>query len=130
MSGLFLLLGCDGAIASPMISNVTSLDASNFDLVRRANFQFDCYAPSQACRGIGATEHGGSSNGLGCLAISSQSCTRYSFNGGGAFKLCLYAGNSYTGAVVESVNGGSVTCLQLQAYQVRSFNVIAVDGDC
>ena len=48
---------------------------------------------------------------MGCIPICSRSCTRYTYNRGGQFKITGYLNKQCTGEEIISVNGGSVSCL-------------------
>lgn len=95
-------------LAAPISENPAEVARAALD--KRQNWSFNCYGPGMACRGMGATSAGGSSS-VGCSPISSRGCTRYSYNGGGAFRLTGYLNRQCTGQRIITVNGGSVTCL-------------------
>lgn len=72
---------------------------------------FNCYSNGQPCRGMGATS-GGSQSTSDCQPVS-DGCTQYSFSGAGQFTLCGYLNPDCSGENVISVNGGTVTCIEL-----------------
>ena len=83
-------------------------------LEARAKWKFECYSEGKACRGTGDTSGGGKATAE-CSKISDVGCTRYSFDGGGEFKLCVYDEDNCAGEVVQDgPNGGSVTCLDIE----------------
>ena len=96
-------------LAAPITDNPASVARATLD--KRVNWSFNGYSAGQACRGLGNTSGGGSSN-QGCSPIDSRGVTQYSYNGGGAFKMTGYLNAQCTGEELVSVNGGSVTCLE------------------
>lgn len=98
------------ASAVPISENPSYTALSTLEQ-RAVKWSFNCYSASQACRGMGNTSGAGSSTQK-CQPIDGRGCSRYSYNGGGKFKLVGYLGPSCTDEDIVSVNGGSVTCLE------------------
>lgn len=96
------------ATAAPISENPAA--AAVATLEKRASWKFNGYSDGQACRGTGNTSGGGSSP-VGCSPIDSRGITRYSYDGGGQFRLTGYLNRQCTGEEIIRVNGGSVTCL-------------------
>jgi hypothetical protein len=94
--------------AAPISDNPAAVARATLE--KRATWRFEGYSNGQACRGGGNTSSGGSGP-AGCSPIDSRGVTRYSYNGGGQFRLTGYLSRQCTGEVIICVNGGSVTCL-------------------
>ncbi|KAJ5660980.1 uncharacterized protein N7484_000352 [Penicillium longicatenatum] len=121
------LFGITQAFPLSEQSNTTSANLISDSTLLQTTWSFNCYSASKACRGTGNTS-GGSSSKHACASIAAAGCTRYTFNGGGEFKLCLYEETDCGGTLLTSVNGGSVTCLDLDS--PKSFKVVIRDTDC
>ncbi|KAJ5164336.1 uncharacterized protein N7500_006166 [Penicillium coprophilum] len=131
---IFLILASSALIGtahtSPLPDSSYDIAISNTTLnspLLQTSWTFDCYAGSIACRGTGTTSAGSHAK-QGCSPIGAQGCTRYSYNGGGLFKLCLYGGTGCSGALRTSVNGGKVTCIDVG--DPKSFKVVPYAAAC
>jgi hypothetical protein len=96
------------AAAAPISDNPAALACATLE--KRASWTFNGYSDGQACRGRGNTSGGGSS-AVSCSPVDSRGITRYSYNGGGQFRLTGYLNRQCTGEEIIRVNGGSVSCL-------------------
>ena len=106
-----ILLMASSASAGPIYSpeNISN----NSTIIARqvaTKWHFNCYSALHKCRGDGETSGGGESKS-NCLAIDIKGCTRYSFDGGGVWRLLGYLNNECTGQTIAYVNGGKVSCL-------------------
>jgi len=75
------------ASAAPISANPAAIARATLE--KRATWKFDGYSNGQACRGNGNTSAGGSGR-VGCSQIDSRGVTRFSYNGGGQFRLTEY----------------------------------------
>jgi hypothetical protein len=96
------------AATAPISDNPAALARTTLE--KRASWTFNGYSDGQACRGRGNTSGGGSS-AVSCSPVDSRGITRYSYNGGGQFRLTGYLNRQCTGEEIIRVNGGSVSCL-------------------
>ena len=117
MKALVLALALAAPISASAVPtsprSLETRETSNSTLAKRANWTFNCYNAGQACRGTGSTSGGGSGT-AGCSPISASGCTQYSYDGAGDWLLCVYNEPNCAGEVVASVNGGKVTCLEIE----------------
>ena len=115
------------AVAAPTDAEVIARRDAAVDSALLAMWKFNCYKAGETCSGMGATSAGGKSK-VGCSPISGQGCTRFSYDGGGDWKLCLYAGNDCANDPTHTVNGGKVTCIDVGS--PGSYKVVRADTPC
>lgn len=106
--------------------NITGGDTPDSPLLQTL-WSFECYSASKACRGTGDTSAGSHSK-QGCTSITAAGCTRYTYNGGGEFKLCLFRAANCGGNLLTSVNGGRVTCIDESSPQ--SYKIVPYASAC
>lgn len=94
----------------------------------QSSWNYNCYSSGQPCSGNTGNTKGGGSNTVGCSPISGNGCSQYSFNGGGEYKLCMYSDNGCSD-LIESVNGGVVSCIVLGTAP-HSWKTIIRDNNC
>nr|POE94482.1 hypothetical protein CFP56_16722 [Quercus suber] len=130
---LFAIVAVAHGLSLPRASFNISMDVNN-PVPDVTLWKFSCYAANEACRGnagnSGSTT-GGSASAQSCNPIATAGCTRYKYNGGGAWKICIYDGafpdNGCMGNLITSVNGGNIGCIDIS--NPRSYKVIRADTD-
>ncbi|XXG96408.1 hypothetical protein Hte_002690 [Hypoxylon texense] len=118
------------ASPQPIADNLAVDDSATLEA--RSGWSFSCFSGDESCFagrvGEDGTTKGKGSSVTGCTEINKRGCTKYSFESGGDYKLCLYASDDCTG----DGNGedGSRSCRNAGGSTPGSYQVVSYDADC
>lgn len=101
-----------------------------------ANWGYNCFSAGQTCRSnhvIGGSDSNTRAGGTGaasCKQIDSRGCNTFSFDGGGAWKLCQYTSTDCSVGLIDGggPNGGVIRCTSVAG--VHSYKVVAANTAC
>ncbi|KAI6087557.1 hypothetical protein F4821DRAFT_277731 [Hypoxylon rubiginosum] len=118
------------ASPQPIADNLAVTNGASLEA--RSGWSFSCYSGGESCFtgtiGKDGTTKGKGSGVIGCTEINKRGCSKFSFESGEDYKLCLYASDDCTGD--GKGTDGSRVCGYAGDSSPGSYQVVSYDADC